>query len=221
MCFVGIFVAPWLALIHFFLTGRIKRSPLLRSGSSLVNQSSRTTQLLSRDALPSRLLSSDSAFPLNTTSSNATTYYGSDDLGDLVPCAGPTPPPGLTFPFETVVEKLSAIDGPTTEAVLNTDISNSWFWTTSTYTAATTVYTTWTRQQVPQLNPYLGNSAPCCGMCTVYFSLVDVWYWPVPGANTACLINSTSSDSVAISSPAVVSSRNDTISTTVGPDGFT
>lgn len=59
------------------------------------------------------------------------------------------------------------------------------------------------------------------GMCTVYFSLVDVLYWPVPGANTACLDNATSLDSVPISSPALVSSRNDTVSTTVGPDGFT
>ena len=191
------------------------------TGLSVVNGSSHAAQLLSSETLSSRLWSSISAAPSNTKSGNATTYYGSNDLGELVPCAGPTPPPGLTFPIETVVEKLSDIKGPTTEAVLNTDVSNSWFWTTSTYTAATTVYTTWTRQQVPQLNPYLGDSRPCCGMCTVYFSLVDVWYWPVPGANTACLENATTSNLGATSSPAVASPPNDTISTAVGPDGFT
>ena len=131
---------------------------LLSSGSLTANESSRMTNLLSRDFFPSQLLSLISSSPFsNTTSGNAVKYYGSADLGNLVPCAGPTPPPGLTFPIETVVEKLSAIDGPTTKAVLNTDTPNSWFWVTSTYTAATTVYTTWTRQQVPQLNPYLGD----------------------------------------------------------------
>lgn len=189
-------------------------------GLPAVNKSSHTTQLLYSDTSPSRLLYLTSRFPSNTTSGNATTYYGSDDLGDLVPCAGPTPPPGLTFPIETVVEKLSAIDGPTTKAVLNTDTPKSWFWITSTYTAATTVYTTWTRQQVPQLNPYLGNSRPCCGMCTVYFSLVDVLYWPVPGANTACLDNATTLGSGAVQSPAVVFPHNLSASTTAGPDGF-
>ena len=187
----------------------------------MVNGSSYAAQLLSSETLSSRLWSSISAAPSNTMSGNATTYYGSDDLGELVPCAGPTPPPGLTFPIETVVEKLSDIKGPTTEAVLNTDVSNSWFWTTSTYTAATTVYTTWTRQQVPQLNPYMGDSRPCCGMCTVYFSLVDVWYWPVPGANTACLENATTSNLGATSSPVAAYRPNDTISTAVGLDGFT
>ena len=194
---------------------------LLSTGVSVVNESSQVTQLLSSDALSSPLRSSITAASTNTTSGNATTYYGSNDLGELVPCAGPTPPPGLSFPIETVVEKLSAIDGPTTKAVFNTDISHSGFWTTSTYTAATTVYTTWTRQQVPQLNPYAGDSRPCCGMCTVYFSLVDLWYWPVPGANTACLDNATTSDSSTISSPAVVYHPNNTVSTAVGPDGFT
>ena len=57
-------------------------------------------------------------------------------------------------------------------------------------------------------------------MCTVYFSLVDVWYWPVPGADTACLDNVTMSDSVATSSLAVVPPYSDIISTVVGPDGF-
>ena len=189
----------------------------------MVNETLDRPQQLSSGAYTSRAFSSTSPHPSNaTSSSNATTYYGSDDLGDLVPCVGPTPPPGLTFPIETVVEKLFEIDGPTTEAVLEPGVSGSWFWTTSTYTAATTGYTTWTRQQVPQLNPYLGDSRPCCGMCTVYFSLVDVWYWPVPGADTACLDNVTMSDSVATSSLAVVPpSYSDTISTVVGPDGFT
>lgn len=185
------------------------------------NDSFHKDQLLSSYTSSSPFLPSISAAPPNVTSSNATTYYGSNDLGELVPCAGPTPPPGLSFPIETVVEKLSDIHGPTTKAVLNTDTSGSWIWTTSTYTAATTVYTTWTRQQTPQLNPYLGNSRPCCGMCTVYFSLVDIFYWPVPGANTACLDNTTTYDSSPVSSSAVLHPRNETVSTAVDSDGFT
>ena len=190
---------------------------------SLVNDTLDKSQQLFSSAYTSRPFSSISPHPSNRTSGdNATTYYGSNDLGDLVPCVGPTPPPGLSFPIETVVEKLSEIDGPTTKAVLEPDVSGSFFWTTATYTAATTEYTTWTRQQVPQLNPYLGDRRPCCGMCTVYFSLVDVWYWPVTGADTSCLDNVTISEAVATSPLAVVPpSYRDTISTVVGSDGFT
>ena len=157
--------------------------------------------------------------PLSQHAQNSTLYSGLDDLGDLVPCVGPTPPPNLTFPIETVVEKVFEVDGPTTKAVLNSPDSGSWYWATSTYTAATTSYSTWTRQQVPQLNPYLGDKRPCCGMCSVYISLVDVFYWPVSGANTACL---SSISPITTQEPQIsTSGGNNSMSIAVGPDGFT
>ena len=58
-------------------------------------------------------------------------------------------------------------------------------------------------------------------MCTVYVSLVDVYYWPISGANTACL----GSTAVAITGEAqsspISKGHNDTAVTAVGPDGFT
>ena len=146
-------------------------------------------------------------------------YPATDEVGDIIQCVGPTPPPGLTFPIETVVEKLFEVDGPTTKSVFVGDRTHL-SWSTMIYTAGTTSYSTWTRQQIPQLNPY-DSDRPCCGMCTVYVSLVDVYYWPVPGANTACL----GSTALAIRDGPQLStftqSYNDTAMTTVGPDGFT
>ena len=146
-------------------------------------------------------------------------YPVTDDIGDIEQCVGPTPPPGLTFPIETVVEKLFEVDGPTTETLFLSGAS-SWYWTTTTYTTATTSYSTWTRQLTPQLNPY-DPDRPCCGSCMVYVSLVDVYYWPVSGANTACL----GSTALAIRNGPQFSTlthgHNDTAVTTVGPDGFT
>ena len=160
---------------------------------------------------------------LKTTPRNSTLQSGTNDLGEFVPCVGPTPPPNLTFPIETVVQKIFEADGPTTEAIFKYD-SKSGFWTTSTCTAATTVYSTWTRQQVPQLNPYMGDSRPCCGMCTVYVSLVDLYYWPVQGASTACVDGTGRRVAGPASSstfPSLPSNHNNTISTTVGSDGYT
>ncbi len=54
----------------------------------------------------------------------------------------------------------------------------------------------------------------------MYFSRVDLHYWPVPGANTACLNSGIGSNNIA-SSLATVPPSNNSISTTVGPDGFT
>ena len=151
--------------------------------------------------------------------SNNSLYSAIDDVGDTVQCVGPTPPPGLTFPIETVVQKLFEVDGPTTELVFLSRAS-SWYWTTMTYTAAATSYTTWTRQQVPQLNPY-DPDRPCCGMCTVYVSLVDVHYWPIPGANTACLGSTAEAIRDGPQLSTLTQGHNDTAMTTVGPDGFT
>ena len=163
--------------------------------------------------------------PNATTSSSAsrlmssTSFYNAtNDVGEIVQCVGPTPPPGLTFPIETVVEKLFEVDGPTTESVFVGDRTH-WSWSTVIYTAGTTSYSTWTRQQTPQLNPY-DPDRPCCEECTVYVSLVDVYYWPVSGANTACL----GSTALAIRDGPQLSSLapyNDTAITTVAPDGFT
>ena len=120
-------------------------------------------------------------------------HYGSLGLDGLVPCVGPTPPSGITFPIETYVKAVS-VDG------------------------ATTVYSTATRQQIPQLDPYNGDRK-CCGVCTVYFSTVDVLYWPLVGANTACLDSDNSAGKPA--SLATIPPTNNSVSTTVGPDGFT
>ena len=46
--------------------------------------------------------------------------------------------------------------------------------TTSLITAAPTVKT-------------LGKYDGCCGQCSIYFHSVDVYYWPEPSSNTACL----------------------------------
>ena len=158
-------------------------------------------------------------------SSSISFYNVTDDTGYTEQCVGPTPPPGLTFPIETVVQKLFEVGGPTTESLflscgLASRFSRSCFWTTSIFTAPATSYSTWTRQQKPQLNPY-DDHRPCCGMCTVYVSLVDVYYWPVSGANTACLGSTASAIMNDIKSSSVTQGHNDTVITAVGPDGFT
>ena len=162
----------------------------------------------------------------NATSSSRSRLYRSisyytqpGDDGGPESCVGPTPPPGLTFPIETVVEKIFEVDGPTTKLVRSCD-SKTCLYTTSTYTAAATSYSTWTRQQKPQLNPY-DFQRPCCGMCTVYVSLVDVYYWPISGANTACLGSTAVAITGEAQSSTISKGHNDTAVTAVGPDGFT
>lgn len=146
------------------------------------------------------------------------THNGTDAVGDVLQCVGTTPTPGLSFPIETVVEKLTSVDGPTTASYMFDNAHGIYTHVAFTATGATTLYTTFTRQQIPQYNPHQ-YPIQCCGQCTVYFSMVDVMYWPVAGANTACL-NSAASGGV-VSSPATVRPSNNSISTTVGPDGFT
>ena len=157
--------------------------------------------------------------------SSISLYNVTDDMGYTEQCVGPTPPPGLSFPIETVVQKIFEVDGPTTETLVlscawASRFSRSCFWTTSIYTAPETSYSTWTRQQKPQLNPY-DDHRPCCGMCTVYVSLVDVYYWPVSGANTACLGSTALAITNEIRSSSFTQGHNDTAVTAVGPDGFT
>ena len=180
---------------------------LLQTNASSSNKTIRMSSNETSSSYSSKLMSSVSL------------YSVLDDVGDTIQCAGPTPPPGLTFPIETVVEKLFEADGPTTE-MLFLNGASSWFWTTLTFTTPTTSYSTWTRQQTPQLNPY-DPDRPCCGMCTVYVSLVDVYYWPVPGANTACLGSTGAATTDQTQSLTLIRGRNDTAMTTVGPDGFT
>lgn len=161
---------------------------------------------------------SSNATSRSRLSSSVSLYTVLDDMGIAHQCVGPTPPPGLTFPIETVVEKLFEADGPTTEMVF-ISASSSWLWTTLTFTAPATSYSTWTRQQRPELNlhdPY----RPCCGMCVVYVSLVDVYYWPVSGANSACLGNTAVAIINETSSSTVAQGHNDTVITAVGPNGF-
>ena len=73
---------------------------------------------------------------------------------------------------------------------------------------------------MPQLNPY-DPDRPCCGICMVYVSLVDVYYWPVSGANTACLGSTALAIKNELQLSALTQAHNDTVVTTVGPDGFT
>ena len=181
---------------------------------------STTRSPLTSRSLPS-LPTHISKLPTNSTNNSTATYYGSNDLGDLVPCIGPTPPPGLTFPIETVVSNVFHFSGPTTVTSYEFIHDGSFRPTTRTYSEATTSFTTYTRQRVPQLNPYMGNQRPCCGMCTVYFSLIDLFYWPEPGANTACLAAKATAGSSSISSPAELLPSNYTFTTAVDPDGFT
>jgi len=54
----------------------------------------------------------------NPTSGALATHNGTDAVGDILQCVGPTPPPGLSFPIETVVEKLTSVDGPTTASYI-------------------------------------------------------------------------------------------------------
>jgi len=86
-------------------------------------------------------------------------------------------------------------------------------------TGPPTLWTTYSRADYSQLQPYTDRPS-CCGQCTVYFSRVDLRYWPVPGANNACLNSGIGSNNIA-SSLATVPPSNNSISTTVGPDGFT
>ena len=180
---------------------------LLQSNNSSSNRTIRMASIATVSSSRSRLMSSSSLYSV----------IGDD--GDMEQCVGPTPPPGLTFPIETVVEKLFEVDRPTTKRVFVGD-GTSWYWSTLIYTAAATSYSTWTRQQMPQLNPYDADR-PCCGMCTVYVSLVDVYYWPVPGANTACLGSTAVATRDETQYSILTQGRNETATTTVGPDGFT
>lgn len=181
---------------------------LLQTDGSSSNKTVRMSSNATASSSRSRLMSSISLYSAIDNSGGA-----------MIQCIGPTPPPGLIYPIVTVVEKLFEVDGPTTESVVVGD-ATSWSWSTMIYTAAATSYSTWTVQQMPQLEPDI-FPGPCCGMCMVYVSLVDVYYWPVPGANTAYL----GSTAVAIRDGPQLSTltqgHNDTAMTTVGPDGFT
>ena len=186
------------------------------------NSSSNETMRMSSNRMSANATSSLSRSKLL---SSISLYNVTDDMGYTEQCVGPTPPPGLTFPIETVVQKVFEVDGPTTETLVlscawASRFSRSCFVTTSIYSAAATSYSTWTRQQRPQLNPY-DDHRPCCGMCTVYVSLVDVYYWPVSGANTACLGSSALPVTNEIKSSSVTQGQNNTAVTAVGPDGFT
>ena len=157
--------------------------------------------------------------PTSQDSQNSTLYSGLDDLGDYVPCIGPTPPPNFTFPIKTMIQKVLEIDGPTTETVYTQGSSGTPNPLFSTYTAATTSYITFTTRQTPPLNPYMGDERPCCGACWVDISLVDVFYWPVPGANTACL--SSIPPKVTQDPQVLPPGLNNSISTAIGLNGFT
>ena len=131
-------------------------------------------------------------------------------------CFGPTPPTGLSFPTNTWMEVLAIVSGPTTTEY---KLGGGDFHVPFTATGPTTLWTTFKWADSPQLRPYTEHPS-CCGQCTVYFSRVQVNYWPVPGANTACLNSGIGSNNLA-SSLATVPPSNNSVSTTVGPDGFT
>ena len=188
-------------------SGKLQQTHVSSSNETIRISSNPMSANATSSSSRSRLLSSTSL------------YNVTDDLGYTDQCVGPTPPPGLIFPIETVVQEIYQVDGPGTESGL---FPSGEFLVqgTITATAATTAYTTWTRQQRPQLNPH-DDQRPCCGMCTVYVSLVDVYYWPVSGANTACLGSTALAITNDIKSSSVTQGHNDTAITAVGPDGFT
>jgi len=154
----------------------------------------------------------------NSTTGTLATHHGTDIMGITHTCVGPTAPPGLSFPIQTVVELLTSVSGPTTGMYYFADDYGAGTKIPFTATGATAVYTTFTRELKPQFDPH-EYPIKCCGQCTVYFSMVDVMYWPVPGANTACL----NGDSISGMNTALatIPPSNNSISTTIGPDGFT
>jgi len=136
--------------------------------------------------------------------------------GAIENCVGPTPPTGLSFPTNTWMEVLAIASGPITTKYNRERGGGD---VTFTATGPTTLWTTYSWADYPQLQPYT-DLPSCCGQCTVYFSRVEVNYWPVPGANTACLNSGVGSNNLA-SSLATVPPSNHSVTTTVGPDGFT
>lgn len=157
---------------------------------------------------------------LKTNSSGLNTYGPTHSVTDYafgytMACVGPTGPPGLKFPIQTVVQKLTEVSGPTTGSYYFADAHGKGTHIPFTATGPTTLSTTFVRELVPQFEPYQ-HPLKCCGQCTVYFSSVDLLYWPVPGANTACLDEENSNAATATVPPS-----NNSITTMVGDDGFT
>ncbi len=129
--------------------------------------------------------------------------------------------PTLSFPMETVRHHLITVPGPTIGSFYE-DIAFSWL--TTTFIGATSIYTTKTRQKIPQLQSSVALPN-CCGQCVLYLPMVDVHYWPVPGAPTACTSGSSILTSKAVLPSTSVGRRFVSIggnrSTVVGSDGFT
>ena len=83
-------------------------------------ESSPTTLTLSGRGLLAKWNLTGGAYPSDTTSdSNATTYHGFNNLGNLVPRVSPTPPRGLSLSIKVVVEKLISIDRPAIKRIIN------------------------------------------------------------------------------------------------------
>jgi len=151
---------------------------------------------------------------IGTRATHAFTVVGATGI-----CVGPTPPTGLSFPANTWMEVLAIASGPTTTKYDLETGEGEHIHIPFTATGPTTLWTTYKWADYPQIQPYT-DPPSCCGQCTVYFSRVEVNYWPVPGANTACLNSAIGSNKIA-SSLATVPPSNNSVSTTVGPDGFT
>lgn len=155
----------------------------------------------------------------DTNTDSRATHKATDGVGDIEWCVGPTPSTGLSFPTQTFMEVLAVVTGPTTTEYEFEAGGGAYIHVPFTATGPTTLWTTFSTADYPQLQPYTDRPS-CCGQCTVYFSRVDLHYWLVPGANTACLNSGIGSNNLA-SSLATVPPSNNTVSTTVGPDGFT
>lgn len=108
-------------------------------------------------------------FPSSKSSTKAlATNYGTDAFGLTRACLGPTAPRGLSFPIETVVEKLTEVDGPTTALYAFGNDRGQWTNIPWTATGPTTLYTTFTRELKPQWDRNDMDPLPkCCGQCTV------------------------------------------------------
>lgn len=139
---------------------------------------------------------------------------------ELIVCTGDLPP-SLSFPVETRVQRLRVVSGPTTDSFV---LGPDGHYMTVTYTGPTTVWTTKQITEAPQLQPHVALP-DCCGVCELYIGLVEVFYWPVPGADNMChnhSMNATmpaslSSDTLQIH----MQSLKGPSSYAIGSDGFT
>ncbi len=122
-------------------------------------------------------------------------YHSWATIDEPILCVG-TIPPKFTYPIQTITLRIR-------ESWAYSYYRDQYGELTDSSSLVPSRLTTYTTEKVPGWNGYgVGPQEPdkwCCGTCEVYFPLIDVFYWPVAGANTSCVtvssdVNSTDHD---------------------------